>query len=67
MCRRLEENDQCNNFLNRLKLNDRKLIRADAVRRNLEAVLEECDKPAYENDFEQRAVAIYQVAAATLI
>ena len=43
------------------------LIRADAVGRNLEAVLEECDKPADENGLEQRTVAIFQVAAATLI
>jgi len=47
------EDDERHHFLNHLELNGAEVTGADAVGGNLEAVFEEGDYPAYENDFPQ--------------
>ena len=47
------EHDECDDFLNHLELNGAEVTGTDAVGGNLEAVFEEGDYPAYENDFPQ--------------
>lgn len=49
--RERRENRKRDDFLNRLQLRGGKFIRADAVRRDLEAVFEERNPPAHENHF----------------
>jgi PLP dependent protein len=56
------EDRQGNNFLNDLKLNERKTGSADAVGRNLEAVFEERDQPADHDHLPERFLAVFQVA-----
>jgi hypothetical protein len=55
------EDRQGNHFLNGLQLRAGKLVRTDAVRGNLEAVLKECDAPARDNYFPERRIAIFQM------
>ena len=46
--------------MNRLELNGGELIRADAICGYLKAVLKKCDQPAYENDFEEWGLTVFQ-------
>src|ERR1700722_7363990 len=56
------EDDQRDDFLDRLQLRRTVDGVADAVAGNLQAVLEERDAPAYENDDPQRTIGEFQVA-----
>jgi hypothetical protein len=44
------------------ELRRREFIRSNAIRRNLEAILEEGDSPARRDDFPQRFAAIFQMS-----
>jgi len=56
------EDDERNDLLNHLELDGRKAVGADAVGRHLEAVFEESDAPADQDDLPQRFLAEFQVA-----
>src|ERR1700738_1783671 len=49
-------------FLDGLELSSRKLVRANAICRNLEAVFEEGDPPTCEDDFPQCLAAVFEMA-----
>src|ERR1700738_18072 len=49
-------------FLDGLELSSRKLVRANAICRNLEAVFEEGDAPTCEDDFPQCFAAVFEMA-----
>src|SRR6267154_2048558 len=53
---------QRNHFLNSLELRRREFVRADAVRRNLETILEESDAPTRQDDLPQRLATVFEVA-----
>src|SRR5271168_3382211 len=55
------KNRQRDEFLNRLQLRRRKLIRSNPVRRHLKAVLKESDPPADKNHLPQRLAPVFQV------
>src|SRR5712672_4137240 len=52
---------QRNHFLNSFELRRREFVRADAVRRNLETILEESDAPTREDDLPQRLATVFEV------
>ncbi len=53
--RKNTEYGEGNDFLNRLQFSRRKLSVTDSIRRDLEAILGECDQPTDENDFVKRS------------
>ena len=55
------EDDQGDDFLNDLELDGREAVCSDAVGRNLEAVLEECNRPTDEDHLPERLVAKAEV------
>src|ERR1035438_3214428 len=56
------EDDQCDDFLDHLELDRAEVSGADAVGRNLEAVLEEGNAPTYQDDLPQSFAAEPEVA-----
>jgi PLP dependent protein len=56
------EDDERNDLLDDLELDGREAVGADAVGRHLEAVFEEGDAPADQDDLPQRFLAEFQVA-----
>jgi len=56
------EDDQGDDFLNDFELHGREAVCADAVGRDLEAVLEEGNRPTHEDDLPERLVAKAEVA-----
>ena len=56
------EYQQSDHFLNSLELRGAELIRANAVRRDLEAVFEKSDAPAHQNHLPESGSAELQVA-----
>src|SRR5712671_807411 len=53
---------QRNHFLNSFELRRGEFVRADAVRRNLETILEESDAPTRQDDFPQRLATVFEMA-----
>src|SRR5882762_10239177 len=53
---------QRNHFLNSFELRRCEFVRADAVRRNLETILEESDAPTRQDDLPQRLASVFEVA-----
>lgn len=60
--RESREDRECDDLLNGLELRGGELVRANAIRRDLEAVFEECDAPAYEDYFPKSSRAKLEVA-----
>src|ERR1700746_705605 len=60
--RKGNEHAKRDHFLNDLQLKRRKLTIANAVRGNLEAILEESNQPAHDNHSDQRRLSVLQVA-----
>jgi hypothetical protein len=56
------EDGECDHFLNCFQLDNVEFVRANPIRGNLEAVFSERYDPAYENDFEDRRLAVFQMA-----
>ncbi len=57
-----DEHHQGNYLLNGFELKSGKLPMPDAVGRNLKAVLEKSDQPAYQNHFPERNILEFKVA-----
>lgn len=55
------EDRQRDHLLDRFQLRGGEFVRADAVCRNLEAVLEKGNHPADNDDLEERDIAVFQV------
>jgi len=53
---------QSDDFLNGLELRRAKFVRANAVRRNLKAILKKSDAPAHQNHFPESCAAVLQMA-----
>src|ERR1700687_3501824 len=53
---------QRDHFLNGLELRGRKLVRANAICRNLETIFEEGDAPTGQDDFPQSLAAVFEMA-----
>jgi len=55
------KNDHRDDFLHHFELSDGVISVADAVCRDLDAVFDECDSPAYQDYYENRLVVDFQV------